>query len=169
MLDSKTPDSTVPKGGRRRRDKYALGALALLTAAAMLQTQVGMTALPFQKAHEASKGRLSLQLFVIESLPTGTGDQVKAVVPRHLEYLEQLEKEEKLFAAGPLGDPDSEMWSGAGLIVVRGGSLSEARQLAENDPMHQSGARRFVIRPWLVNDGVINVSLRLSNQQLTVK
>ncbi|MDX2176322.1 MAG: YciI family protein [Candidatus Sumerlaeia bacterium] len=169
MPDSTAPNSPIPAGGRRLKGKHSLAGLVLLVAAATLLTQVGMTALPFQKAREASKGRLSLQLFAIESLPTGTGDAVKAVVPRHLEYLEQLEQEEKLFAAGPLGDPDSEMWSGAGLIVVRGGNLSEAKQLAENDPMHQSGARRFVIRPWLVNDGVINISLRLSNQQLTVE
>lgn len=148
---------------------YQVIGITILLAMVSLIINAEMKTLPFEKAREASAGRLALQLYAIESIPTGTGEEVKAVVPRHLEYLDRLEKEQKLFAAGPLGDPDSETWSGAGLLVVRGQSLAEARELAENDPMHQSGARRFVIRPWLINDGVINVSLRLSTQELTIE
>lgn len=55
---------------------------------------------------------------------------------------------------------------GAGLIVYRAESLGAARKIAEADPMHRSGARSFTIRRCLVNEGSLNVSVRLSTRQL---
>ena len=92
MSDATTPNKPLPAGDRRRKGMITMIGVAMLITGATLLAQVGTPALPFKKAHEASRGRLSFQLFAIESLPTGTGEQVKAVVPRHLEYLEQLEK-----------------------------------------------------------------------------
>ena len=35
--------------------------------------------------------------------------------------------------------------------MVRAASQSEAETIAREDPMHACGARRFRVRPWLVN------------------
>ena len=35
----------------------------------------------------------------------------------------------------------------------------EARRIAESDPMHQAGARRFTLRPWLLNEGTVTVKI----------
>jgi hypothetical protein len=37
--------------------------------------------------------------------------------------------------------------------------MDEARGFADADPMHQSGARTFRIRPWLLNEGTFSVRL----------
>ena len=54
---------------------------------------------------------------------------------------------------------------GVGLIDYRAASFEEARRFAEADPMHESGARAFKLRRWLVNEGSLNVTLSLSSQQ----
>jgi uncharacterized protein len=45
------------------------------------------------------------------------------------------------------------------MFVYRADSLDEARKIAESDPMHSSGARRFRIRSWLLNEGTFSVQL----------
>ena len=51
---------------------------------------------------------------------------------------------------------------GMGLIIYRAESLNAARALAEGDPMHKSGARSFVLRRWMINEGSITLSANLS-------
>lgn len=45
------------------------------------------------------------------------------------------------------------------LVVIRAGSLAEAEAVAAADPMHASGARSYRVRPWLVNEGTLTVTL----------
>ena len=56
---------------------------------------------------------------------------------------------------------------GIGLIIYRAASFDEARALAEADPMHAQGARTYVLRRWLINEGSLSLSVALSAQ--TVK
>jgi hypothetical protein len=53
---------------------------------------------------------------------------------------------------------------GDGMIVLRAKNLAEARTIAENDPMHKSGARKFRVRPWLINEGSVTVKINFSNR-----
>ena len=46
--------------------------------------------------------------------------------------------------------------------VIRASSLADAKQIMGRDPMHKSGARKFKIRPWFVNEGTISVRLNYS-------
>ncbi len=61
----------------------------------------------------------------------------------------------------PIED-DEEIWLGDGMVIIRAGSLAEAREIAESDPMHSSGARTFTIRPWLMNEGTITVKINFA-------
>ena len=83
-------------------------------------------------------------------------------VDRHLEFQEQLEREGIMFAAGPNWTDDEQNWEGEGMVVIRAASLVEAQAIAAKDPTHQSGARKFTVRPWLVNEGTILVRLNYS-------
>ena len=49
------------------------------------------------------------------------------------------------------------------MVIVRAASLEEAGKFAAEDPMHESGARTFRIRPWLLNEGGITVTVRYSD------
>jgi hypothetical protein len=102
---------------------------------------------------------LALRLYVVFSEPTdGLGPVLENLEP-HVEFQTRLENDGILFAAGPLADDAEEQWNGEGLFVYRAASREEAVRIAESDPMHKSGARRFVVHPWLLNEGTYNVRL----------
>ncbi|MYK32160.1 MAG: hypothetical protein F4051_10705 [Boseongicola sp. SB0670_bin_30] len=114
------------------------------------------------KAVAKDRGALALELYVVESTPQKTPDDVKQCLPAHLEYQRGLELQGRLVLAGPLSDRTGESMEGAGLIVYRAGSMAEAQQLAEDDPMHQGGVRDFMLRKWLVNEGSVSLNVGLS-------
>jgi len=62
--------------------------------------------------------------------------------PAHLEYVNELYKEGKVFMAGPFTDKE------AGLVIYKAESLEEARKLAEADPVVVEGARTLELREW---------------------
>ena len=49
------------------------------------------------------------------------------------------------------------------MVIIRAGSLAEAKEIAASDPMHSSGARDFTVRPWLMNEGTVTVKIRYSD------
>lgn len=108
------------------------------------------------------QGLLAKRLYVVVSEPTnGLGPVLENLDP-HVAYQTRLEKEGAMFAAGPLSDDAEQEWNGEGLFVYRADSRKDAVKLAEADPMHASGARKFVVRPWMLNEGTFSVRLYYS-------
>ncbi len=118
------------------------------------------------KAHARERGSLALELFVLESTPSDQGPAVPDVLTDHLAYQKTMEEAGKLAFAGPLSDLSGEEMEGTGMIVYRAESLAAARALADNDPMHKTGARTYVIRKWLINEGSLTVSVGLSTAKV---
>ncbi len=114
------------------------------------------------KAVAKERGALAFEVFVAESTPQKAPEDVRAVLPDHLAYIQSLERSGALVMAGPLSDDSGNEMQGAGMLILRAGSMEDARALAANDPMHTSGARAFKVRKWLVNEGTISVSVGLS-------
>ena len=114
------------------------------------------------KAEAKSRGALALELYVVHSTPAKAPEDVKAALPDHLAYQAELERAGKLALAGPMSDETGEHMQGMGLIIYRAENLDAARALAEGDPMHKSGARSFVLRRWMINEGSITLSANLS-------
>lgn len=108
------------------------------------------------------RGALALELFVVQSTPAGKPEDVKTNLADHLAYQRQMEEAGILVLAGPLSDPTGEIMGGAGLIIYRADSMETATNLAEEDPMHKSGARSFTLRKWLVNEGSLSINIGLS-------
>lgn len=121
------------------------------------------------KSTAQERGALAFEVFVAESTPQKAAEDVKAVLPDHLAYLQSLESAGKLMMAGPLSDETGEEMQGTGMLVLRAASMEEARELAANDPMHISGARAFKLRKWLINEGRVSVSVGLSTGVATLK
>lgn len=113
-----------------------------------------------------SRGALALELYAVESTPTGEGPALPAVLPDHLAYQRQLESSGALFLAGPLSDDTGTQIEGAGLIIYRAESLPAARALAEADPMHARGTRRYRLRRWMVNEGSLTLGIGLSTARV---
>lgn len=62
--------------------------------------------------------------------------------PQHLEYLDSLDKQGKIFAKGPFVD------GAGGLVIYIADSLDDAKQLAEKDPYILEGVRRLELHEW---------------------
>jgi uncharacterized protein len=113
-------------------------------------------------AAATAKGMLAREFFIVFTAPTGDLDKVQEAREEHLKYQVEIEQKGIMFAAGPLANDDGN-WGGDGMIVIRAESLEAATKIAEADPMHSSGARKFHIRPWLMNEGGFNLRVTFSD------
>jgi uncharacterized protein YciI len=110
---------------------------------------------------------LHKRLYIIFSEPTEkTGDRRK-IFPKHIEYQLKIEREGKLFAAGPFVDAKGKP-QGPGMIVVRAKNMAEAKRIAEADPFHKQGFRSFRIQAWDVNEGGFNLHVKFSDGTYTL-
>ena len=112
------------------------------------------------------RGSLALELFVVESTPAKAPEDVQANLPAHLEYQRSQEVAGTLAFAGPLSDLTGELMQGTGMIVYRAESMEAARAIADGDPMHSSGARTYVLRKWLINEGSFSLNVGLSTGEV---
>ncbi len=116
-----------------------------------------------QDVLNASSGMLQKQLYVVFTKPTkGLGPVMQNIEP-HLKFQVDLERRGIMFGAGPFWTDDEKRWEGEGMVIIRAGSLAEAKEIAASDPMHKSNARSFTVRPWLMNEGTVTVKLTYSD------
>lgn len=127
-----------------------------------------LKSVPANDVRAASSGMLQMQLFAIFTSPTNGLGPVFAQMEEHLRFQMSLEKQGIMFAAGPLWTDDEQSWEGEGMVIVRAESAAGAKAIAEQDPMHRSGARTFRIRPWMVNEGSITVRVDFSSQTFEI-
>ncbi|MDB0059079.1 YciI family protein [Amylibacter sp.] len=121
------------------------------------------------KTEAKSRGSLAMELFVVRTKPVADISLIKATLPDHLAYQKQLEASGTLVMAGPISDETGELMEAEGMIIYRANNLDEARKLADADPMHSAGARSYDVRKWLVNEGSLSFSIRLSEQTVKIE
>jgi len=109
-------------------------------------------------------GNLALEVFVCFTTPVQPGPPPADVMAEHKAYIAGLETGGQVFLAGPLSNAEGTHMSGAGMIVFAAGSIAEATALAEADPMHRAGVRRFTLQAWRLNEGAPIAGMRLSNR-----
>ena len=115
-----------------------------------------------------SKGLLAKQLYVVFTTPTDGLGPVMANLEDHLAYQQKIQDEGIMFGAGPFPDDEAANWEGEGMVIIRADSLEAAKEVADNDPMHKSGARSYRVRPWLMNEGKLTIDLTFSNKSMKV-
>lgn len=124
-------------------------------------------ALTPQQVDELHAKMLHKTLYIIFSEPTEkTGDRRK-IFPKHIEYQLKIEKAGILFAAGPFVDAKGKA-QGPGMIVVRAKNMAEAKKIAEADPFHKQGYRKYRIQAWQINEGGFNLSVKFSDGSFTL-
>ena len=111
----------------------------------------------------ASRGMLQKQLYVVFTTPASGMGPVMANIEAHLKFQVELEQKGIMFGAGPFWTDDEKQWQGEGMVIIRAGSLDEAKKIAASDPMHASGARTFRVRPWLLNEGTVTIKVSYSD------
>ena len=122
-----------------------------------------------QDVLNASSEMLNKDLYVVFTKPENGMKEVMENLEEHLKIQVSLEKNGVMFGAGPFWEDNEIDWNGEGMVIIRANSLGHAKQIAASDPMHQSGARNFTVRPWLLNEGNIQVSLDYSTGKFKFK
>ena len=120
-------------------------------------------------AESKQRGYLAKQLYVIFTRAENGIGPIMETLESHLSYQEKLEREGVMFAAGPNWTDDEQSWEGDGMIVYRANSIEHAREIAAQDPMHLSGARAFTVRPWLINEGTISLSVSFATGRFDLR
>lgn len=116
-----------------------------------------MSQMMIDETHEG----LQKLYFVCLTRPVRTLDELQAHLSDHKAYLAGLERDGRLLAAGPLLG-EGARYDGNGLIVFRVKTREEAEALADGDPFHLRGMRRYELFPWQVNEGSVEVRLLFS-------
>ena len=116
-----------------------------------------------------AEGLAANEFFVIFSEPAKGRLAVKQHLKTHLEYQKGLEAKGIMVAAGPISDEKGEEWTGKGLIIIRADNLTEARKIADGDPMHRDGVRTYTLLPWLMNEGSFTIEVKLSAQKVKLR
>ncbi|MEX2454822.1 MAG: YciI family protein [Rhodospirillaceae bacterium] len=106
---------------------------------------------------------LHKRLYIIFSEPIEKAGDRRKIFHKHIAYQLEIERKGILFAAGPFVDARGKP-QGPGMIVVRAKNLAEATRIAEADPFHKQGYRRFRIQAWQVNEGGFNLRVRFSDR-----
>ena len=122
-----------------------------------------------QDVLNASSEMLNKDLYVVFTKPENGMKEVMENLEEHLKFQVSLEKNGVMFGAGPFWEDNEIDLNGEGMVIIRANSLDHAKQIAASDPMHQSGARNFTVRPWLLNEGNIQVSLDYSTGKFKFK
>jgi uncharacterized protein YciI len=122
-----------------------------------------------QDVLNASSEMLNKDLYVVFTKPTNGMIPVMENLEDHLKFQVSLEKQGIMFGAGPFWEDNEIDWNGEGMVIIRANSVNHAKEIASSDPMHKSGARSFTVRPWLLNEGNIEISLDYSTGKFKVK
>jgi hypothetical protein len=124
---------------------------------------MSLQSIPKADILKACEAMLRKQFYVVFTKPVKGLEPVMAVLEQHLAFQIDLEQRGIMFGAGPFWNDAEDAWEGEGMVILRAGSLDEAKALAAADPMHKSGARTFTVRPWLMNEGSVTVRITYSD------
>ena len=119
-----------------------------------------------QDVQQLMQPMLKKLLFVVIARVTGTQEEMKPHVAEHLEWMNRMEAEGKLFASGPF--PEDGVEVGDGLTIFSVGSYEEAKRLIEDEPMTKRGFRTYELRPWELREGRMMVTLSASTSTYTL-
>ena len=122
-----------------------------------------MQSIPAADILQACETMLRKQLYVVFTKPTNGMGPVMANLKEHLDFQIDLEKRGIMFGAGPFWNDAEDAWEGEGMVVIRAASLTQAKAIADSDPMHKAGARSYTVRPWLLNEGTVTIKLTYSD------
>jgi uncharacterized protein len=120
-----------------------------------------------EKAITKSMLGLLVYVLLVEKTPRWDEDAEGRIarIAEHIGYYVELERQNKVLFAGPfVDDPDRP----DGMIILKVGTEDEARAIAEKDVFHVLNYRQFRVRPWLINEGALDLSVRFSDRSFTL-
>ena len=112
---------------------------------------------------ELRKKMLGKKLWVIMTKRVVPLEEVQKHTKAHLLHQIKLEKDGIMYGAGPAVVPGASEAS-FGLIVIRAKDEAEARRIADSDPMHKEGVRKYELYQWTMNEGRLSITIDFSDR-----
>lgn len=109
---------------------------------------------------------LGKDVYVVIARPVRS-PEITQRIEEHLAQQVKLEKDGIMFAAGPMTD-EGEDTPSAGMFMIRAKSWEEARAIADQDPLHKAGLRRYTLHRWRINEGGFTLKVSFSDQAMTL-
>ena len=94
-------------------------------------------------------------------------EDLKSLLPAHLDWIAEQEAKGLLFMAGPFRDND--YWEGDGMFIFKTTSVEETEAIAATCPFHKAGLREFRVVPWQFNEGSLTLTISQTSQSITWK
>ncbi len=110
---------------------------------------------------------LRKEFWIIFSEPVENAGDRRAVHHLHLAHQYDIEARGIMFAAGPFLGDDGKPF-GPGMIIIRAKSEEEARGIADADPYHKLGFRKYRLQRWQMNEGTIGLRINFSDGAYTI-
>ncbi|MEL7547832.1 MAG: YciI family protein [Pseudomonadota bacterium] len=111
---------------------------------------------------------MGAELYFYITLPEVPFEEIVEILPAHMDFVHTIEDGGIMVMGGQITPEGLADAGGRGLIVIRADSFEAARAIADRDPMHTSGVRRYELYKWNVNEGVTNIQLKFSDQSFVI-
>ncbi|MEO0425363.1 MAG: YciI family protein [Pseudomonadota bacterium] len=145
-----------------------LALAAALASVLIAQAQDASNPETLAEAEQLNTG-MNAELYFYVTRPTNSFEEVVEVLPAHMDFIHSIEESGVMVMGGQTTAEGAADAGGYGLVVIRAASFEEAREIAERDPMHETGVRSFELFKWNVNEGMTVIRLKFSDQSFTLE
>ncbi|MEM8847624.1 MAG: YciI family protein [Bacteroidota bacterium] len=111
---------------------------------------------------------MNKEVYLYVTEPVVPFDEVAKILPDHMDFVHKIENQGTMIMGGQTTIEGADNAEGYGAIMIRANSFEEAKRIADQDPMHKTGVRKYTLYRWNINEGEMNVTLKLSNASFTI-
>lgn len=91
-------------------------------------------------------------------------ERMTELLEAHLRWAVAAERRGELFASGPFVADDAPPGALGGMSILRAASAEEALEILSQDPFVKEGAVTVEVRKWMLMEGSMTFTVRLSDQ-----
>lgn len=123
-----------------------------------------MTDIAPQNTAERLAAMLNMKLFIgLRDLRDP--EKLEALLPSHLDWMVDAERDGVLFASGPFVAEGMAPGHAGGLSIVRADSKEKAEAILAQDPFIKQGVFGCEVREWRLMEGGFSVTVHFSDQR----
>ncbi|MEO0507856.1 MAG: YciI family protein [Bacteroidota bacterium] len=120
-----------------------------------------------EEAEKLNTG-MNKEVYLYVTEPIVSFEEVAKILPDHMDFVHKIERQGTMIMGGQTTIEGADNAGGYGAIMIRANSFEEARRIADQDPMHKTGVRKYTLYRWNINEGEMNVRLKLSDASFSI-
>ncbi|MEM6895144.1 MAG: YciI family protein [Bacteroidota bacterium] len=120
-----------------------------------------------EEAEKLNTG-MNKEVYLYVTEPVVSFDEVAKILPDHMDFVHKIESQGTMIMGGQTTIQGADNAGGYGAIMIRANSFEEAKRIADQDPMHKTGVRKYTLYRWNINEGEMNVRLKLSDASFSI-